>query len=300
MELNPMTSTRLHARAVSGQIRRARFCNWFSGIINHLEMPLSGPQNITSGTTMRQRVFCQRRPASTARTKLASRLVSSAGLSLVEVTVMLVILLVLAGALIPVMTDSINSARLVRARNDLSQIAAALTNFQRDVGPFVYDGSRLRLPQTATSLRVVDVLISGGTLPEIAESVPLDPASTHRVDPSVGLTGAGVRPWVTISNFDLLDNHLRVDVRNYPVAIGGPGTGWNGPYLAREITGDPWGRAYLVNVGFLRGTPLGSDRCRDCAVFVISAGPNGMLETPFQQPITNASVFGDDLAVRIQ
>lgn len=222
------------------------------------------------------------------------------GLSLVEVTVMLAVLFILAAMMIPVVSDSINNARMVRARNDLSQMASAITGFQRDVGPFVFDGSRLRQIQTVGSLSVVDVLVSGGALPGVADSVPLGESGLFAPDASVGTTQAALRPWVAISTFDKFDNHLRVNGRRYPVSISGPGNGWNGPYVSKEITGDPWGHAYLANAGFLRGTPPAPGRCRTCAVFILSAGPNGLVETPFEQPIPNANVFGDDLAVRIQ
>jgi type II secretory pathway pseudopilin PulG len=225
---------------------------------------------------------------------------SMRGLSLVEVTIMLAILLVLAGALVPVVSDSVNSARLVRARNDLSQLAAAVTAFQRDVGPFVFDGSQIRRVQTLSSLRVVDVLRSGGDMPAPADAVPPDETGTIVPAPSVDMSGAALTSWIGPPTLDGMDNHLRVNGRNYPVSPLGSGNGWNGPYVSRLIAGDPWGHSYLANIGFLKGTPPTPGRCRDCAVFILSAGPNGLLETPFQQPITNANVFGDDLAVRIQ
>lgn len=225
---------------------------------------------------------------------------SMRGLSLVEVTIMLAILLILAGALIPVVSDSVASARLVRARNDLAQIATAVVAFQRDVGPFVFDGSPIRQIQTLTSLRIVDVLRSGGAMAEIAAAVPLDETGTTGPDPSVGTSSAALTSWIGLSATDRFDNHLRVNGRGYPVSPLGSGNGWNGPYVSKPIAGDPWGHSYLANTGFLKGTPPTPGRCRSCAVFILSAGPNGLIETPFEQPITNAHVFGDDLAVRIQ
>lgn len=222
------------------------------------------------------------------------------GLSLVEVTIMLSILLVLAGALVPVVADSISSARLVRARNDLSQLAAAVTSFQRDVGPFVLNGSGVRQIQTLTSLRVVDVLRSGGDTPEAADSVPIGAPDAIPPDPTVGTSGSVLAAWNAAPSADSFDVHLRINGRGYPVSALGSGDGWNGPYVSRMIAGDPWGHSYLANVGFLKGTPPVAGRCRSCAVFILSAGPNGLIETPFEQPITNANVFGDDLAVRIQ
>ncbi len=226
---------------------------------------------------------------------------SERGLSLVEVTIMLVILLILAGSLVPVMSDSINSARNVRARNDLSQIAVALVNFQRDVGPIVVDGTRLRQLQTAaSSVRPVEVLSSDGEMPAITDRVPVETVSALLVNPALTLDASAVAPWTVSQATDRLDFHLRVNGRNYPEATSGAGTGWNGPYLSKDVPGDPWGHAYLINTGFLRGLPPSAVGCSRCAVFVISAGPNGTLETPFRQPIANALVFGDDLSVRIQ
>jgi hypothetical protein len=36
------------------------------------------------------------------------------------------------------------------------------------------------------------------------------------------------------------------------------------------------------------------------AVFVVSAGANGIIETPFEQSIVDAHVYGDDIVIRIQ
>ena len=214
---------------------------------------------------------------------------------------MLIVLMVLVGTLFPVMTGSITTARIVRAHGDVSQLAVAITNFQRDVGPLVYDGSSLRMPQTISSLRVVDVLMSGGDVPACADSVPDEsPGSASPGRPNQFGRGNPMQAWTAISNVDRLDEHLRFNGRAYPMGLSGPGTGWNGPYVTTEITGDPWGHAYLINTGFLRSLPPRPGWCTTCAVFVLSAGPNGLIETPFQQPIANARAYGDDIVIRIQ
>jgi type II secretory pathway pseudopilin PulG len=226
---------------------------------------------------------------------------SDQGLSLVEVTIMLVVLLILAGSLIPVLGDTVSNARAVRARNDLSELAKALVNFQRDVGPVVFDGTRLQQIQTAsTHVSPVLLLTSLGATPKVTDRVPVESVASLLISPGTILDAASVSPWITTRATDLVDEHLRINGRNYPEATSGPGTGWNGPYLTKEVTGDPWGHAYLINTGFLRGLPTSATGCARCAVYVLSAGPNGTLETPFQQPVSHANVFGDDLAVRIQ
>ena len=149
----------------------------------------------------------------------AGRWSSEQGLSLVEVTIMLVILMILVGTLVPVMSDSVNSARSVRARNDLSQLAVAVVNFQRDVGPLVFDGSRLRQLQTsATMIRPVLVLTSEGEPPQVADRVPVESVNALLVNPAMTLDASALQPWVGNASTDLLDLHLRINGHNYPEA----------------------------------------------------------------------------------
>lgn len=65
---------------------------------------------------------------------------------------------------------------------------------------------------------------------------------------------------------------------------------WKGPYIA-VVSPDPWGNAYLVNAdGFAI-----SDR----EVWIISAGPNGLMDTPVPN-LAGAILVGDDIGLRIK
>lgn len=65
---------------------------------------------------------------------------------------------------------------------------------------------------------------------------------------------------------------------------------WKGPYMA-VVNKDPWGRAYITNAADLwNGSKL--------PVWVISAGPNGIIDTPIAAA-QNSSV-GDDVGIRMQ
>jgi hypothetical protein len=55
---------------------------------------------------------------------------------------------------------------------------------------------------------------------------------------------------------------------------------------------DPWGNAYIVN--------LAASREGNTAVWVLSAGPDGVIQTPFRQPGPGAAPSGDDRATRLQ
>ncbi len=212
---------------------------------------------------------------------------------------MLAVLVVLAGAVLPVASDSVSTARVVRARNDLSQISAGLVNFMRDVGPIVFEAPHSRSIQAAVGpLAPVRVLVSEGAAPDLAVSASRSGLPAELLVDERSLSS--IPQWTLAAGSDVMDLQLRFNARNYPPAISGPGTGWNGPYIAREISGDPWGHQYMINVAYLSGTPRGTSDCSACAVFVLSAGPNGVVETPFTQQISRATTYGDDLAVRIQ
>lgn len=221
------------------------------------------------------------------------------GMTVIEATVILSILVILAGALAPVLSDSISSARSVRAKNDLSQIAIGLVNLNRDVGGLIpMSGTALR-QISGERLAAVEVLVSGGNMPLVnPSSAGASRSLTILPSPALMAGETLMRQWADLPE-EALDDHLRRNLRQYPVGLGGSGNGWNGPYVSRPIESDPWGNRYLVNACFLALTPPhGHARAR--AVFVLSAGPDGVIETPFDQPIENASAFGDDLIVRIQ
>lgn len=79
------------------------------------------------------------------------------------------------------------------------------------------------------------------------------------------------------------DSHLSADVS----ACYAPN--WKGSYMAM-VTADPWGNSYVTNAnGFAAaGQP----------VWIISAGPNGILETPANSTVIAAGI--DDVGARIK
>jgi len=78
---------------------------------------------------------------------------------------------------------------------------------------------------------------------------------------------------------DLLDRYLVTNepagssANAWPLPTHAEGLGWRGAYLQQEVGADPWGRRYAVNVQFLLGRN---------EVIVLSPGPNGVVETPFE------------------
>jgi general secretion pathway protein G len=99
------------------------------------------------------------------------------------------------------------------------------------------------------------------------------------------LTGDGTLPNLAGMGYDSgvtssLNDQLAADTN-------GCYTTWKGPYMAR-VTADPWGNTYLINAD---GFSIDGQ-----AVWILSAGPNGQVETPtFSQ-----TLLGDDIGLRIK
>lgn len=78
-------------------------------------------------------------------------------------------------------------------------------------------------------------------------------------------------------------DHLKVDDN------GAYGTVWKGPYLTSTVEADPWGNTYIMNAKNLNDEPA-------TPVWIISAGPDGILDTP-----ANADVLvNNDVGIRIK
>jgi hypothetical protein len=89
----------------------------------------------------------------------------------------------------------------------------------------------------------------------------------------------------------MLDDHLMTNTAGHAPRVGARAfrTGWNGPYVGASIDPDPWGRRYAVNIGPQTGSGQ--------AVIVLSAGKNGVVETPFTSPYPNPG--GDDIVALV-
>jgi type II secretory pathway pseudopilin PulG len=240
------------------------------------------------------------------------------GLSLVEATVILAVVATLAAALAPSVNGYLEQARQARAWADVATIGEALQQFISDTGEHQFlrngsDGALDSNPPTRGDNNRVNLLVSDGDIPALAAAVAADTLWTVVVD------GAMV---------DTLANHL---VQNTPaeqlpqryrnptdIIVGAPGGNnidfarssssgfnaphaWRGPYLRGPVDPDPWGNRYAVNVAFLDPQPttsltgvgggFGPADYPRLDVFVLSAGPDEEIDTPFAQ---DGAVPGDN------
>jgi prepilin-type N-terminal cleavage/methylation domain-containing protein len=196
---------------------------------------------------------------------------SSKGFTLIELAVVLAIIAILAAILTPIVTSYIDQARDVRARADVGAIARAVMLYQRDTGRYpIYDTFAAANADTATA----DLLVTSGAAP----------------------TSSG--GWATLSS-DPLNEFLNVNKLGLATgaATGGNlgAVAFRGPYLDSVMEGDPWGNRYIVTAAHLKRT------VQNNWAFVVSAGPDGTLNTSYTNAKTGAlSASGDDLVSLIR
>ena len=200
------------------------------------------------------------------------------GFTLIELTVVLAVIVTLALVLTPSIANYISDARVARAQSDTQTIASALVQFNRDTGLHPL-WSQSQNGGAGTPANRVDLLVSAGNIPAAAQS-------------SLWITGTSVG----------LTEVLITNVPGYAVRTAASAFGWNGPYLSSAIGPDSWNHRYAVNVALLDATTGGLTMAGapKSAVWVLSAGPNGNLETPYTQLATTAVLGGDDIGFRLQ
>ena len=202
------------------------------------------------------------------RIRHPARPAGSLGFTLLELAVALGVVAILAAILTPLVSSMIDDARITRAEQEAQTIASATLNFRQNTGrwPIFVSGVGI-----TTSSITYTILIGPGNDPNPSGS-PWLPVSGERGDLE-GVLGRNTPGYTTSGRFR-----------------------WRGPY-AIQVGSDPWGNAFIVNAEGLRFGP-------EEATFVLSAGPNGTIETTFLQPLQSGSptvvVGGDDIAARIR
>ena len=203
---------------------------------------------------------------------------ASNGFTLIELTVVLAVIVTLALILTPSITNFITDSRVARARNDTQTIGAAIVQFYKDDGFFPQWTTALS-GGPGTAANKVDLLISPGNVPLVGTA----------------------NTWTT-GTTDTLARQLLNNAPAYTVKTATSQYGWNGPYLTSDIGADPWNNRYMANVGLIdtaQGVQTSGGATKN-AVWVITAGPNGTIDTSYTQPVTTALIIGDDIGTRIQ
>ncbi len=206
------------------------------------------------------------------------------GFTLIEIVVVLAIIAIIAAFLTPMLFDYLKESKVSRAKADARNIAAVIANFNRDLQVYpVYN--------TTTEQKNASILIL-----KTAEG---------NAAPLTGVTGWNAEVSNQNDTLDkaLGEGKLADGTKTYKNSTQDPTNGvvkkpgeWKGPYMT-DFKADPWGNKYYVSTqGLQPGSTL--------AAFVISAGPNGQIETALSQDVaagaTAFAVGGDDIIYRIK
>ncbi len=202
------------------------------------------------------------------------------GFTIMEAVVVIIVVTLLAAIFVPMGYKTTEDIKKAKAQADCAMIAEALKKFRDDVGIWP-------VRQNGDYDDHMGGLISGPTDPGAGYGFGSDFTSNDR---NWVQAGSAVQ-----CDYDLINNQL---VTNTPEGDAGsayPTTGqyrWRGPYL--ELTPlDPWGYPYVVSmnyqgstVGFITGWKA-----------VISAGPNGDIDTDYSTFSASGTFTGDDIGV---
>lgn len=222
------------------------------------------------------------------------------GMSLVEATIILMVLGVLSSVLSPAIGDYVNDAKQVKVKEDCEAIGVTIARLARDVGQCL----KLNAAAGCSKTNRADILYSGG--PDV-NADDLDASAVGFSSPDV----QGALNWdKDDSRGDSMERQFVTNAPNYPTPattggylVSGPqfGLGWRGAYLS-AIGSDSWGKRYLTSTAFLAvandasgGSAEGNKRggwSHD--VICISAGTNGLFETPFGDSGRHGTARGGD------
>jgi prepilin-type N-terminal cleavage/methylation domain-containing protein len=191
----------------------------------------------------------------------------SKGFTLIELAVVLAIIAVLAAVLTPMVTGYLDQARTARAQADVRTIADAVKLYNRDTGRYPIYASAANYTSGTT-----------GAIREIGTSTGTAPTA-----------GSG---WV-LSGTTLASTSLELYMNNDYTGVGSAGfpkAAFRGPYIG-TVDSDPWGHQYLLNATNLAGSTNHA--------YVLSAGPNGTVETTRDVATTTTITAGGDDIISI-
>jgi type II secretory pathway pseudopilin PulG len=226
------------------------------------------------------------------------------GVSLVEASIVLSVFALLTAMLAPSIGGYISDSQHAAAKKDVEVIGTALSRMLSDVGEAWVlrdgNGAALTTPPSHAAGNRVDLLAGSGAVPTVGVA-----RATAGADWDDAVNDAAVQrlEYFLVQNTpsNLAANAYRTASSMSVVGEFDPDGGalynaehaWRGAYLPGPIGPDPWGTRYAVNVEFL-ARALGSGPSGNVNdVFVISAGPDRVVDTRFD--LDGASPGSTDL-----
>ncbi len=205
------------------------------------------------------------------------------GFTLIEIVIAVAIVAIFAAAISPMVFRHLEDAKVTRAKNETETISTAILGYYKDTGRWPFTNA------DGPSGNVVDRVVTASTVPAVAGTG----------------AGSGAANWGTYGTAKNIGDYLyfnNPDDDTSPTGVNANEAGqdwsttgsiaWKGPYVDNYELTDPWGNAYVINSYFFPGGHYtGTVRHK---VFVLSAGPDGAWQTPFNGNVTE-DILGDDI-----
>lgn len=205
------------------------------------------------------------------------------GFTLIEVAATLAIIGALALMIVPIAITKIEQSRIMAATGDIRDIATALAGLAKDISQ-----EKMGKNKAGTVARL---------LFEGPGRTPLDSDGSGTYYGSGSIWESVKIGTVTNAEIGTLHDNLIVNNLDGDGNIGETTSGedypstWGGPYLT-EPKPDPWGNMYIVLVQGIRDG-VQAEGSADVYGWVISAGPNGRIETED----SSTDLGGDDIGL---
>ncbi|MCE5269802.1 prepilin-type N-terminal cleavage/methylation domain-containing protein [bacterium] len=210
------------------------------------------------------------------------------GFTLIEIIVAVALVAILSAAIAPSVLNNIAQGRIARTQSDVQALGSAVMRFKSDTGKFPRLAAAAKADTAGNS---VDFLASSiGTFPQTGGNNLWSGGSlTNGVTTTGSCEDFAHHLIMGISRATTSDS-LYVRAAN----IEDPNSFGFRSGLISADQADPWGHKYMSNVKALGVTGQ--------AVWVISAGPNGVMETAVNDTgcYAASAVGGDDIGFRLQ
>lgn len=239
-----------------------------------------------------------------ARAGAAGSPESERGMSLVEATIILMVLAVLTSVLAPSIGDYVNDARQVKAKSDVEALSMSIARLMRDTGlPFPVRTAGAA-PSKASTNRV-DLLVTEGQLPTVTAGTGVAASAAGYLIQNPVEWDDAVGQEVELATDHLVTNANAYTAVAFPAPSGPrPGLGWRGGYLSGATGPDPWGVRFACTTMWLNpssdvATP--ADKGTNHDAFCLSAGADGNVDTDMESSADGGvTVLGDDIIYIIQ
>jgi type II secretory pathway pseudopilin PulG len=227
---------------------------------------------------------------------------SERGMSLVEATIILMVLAILTSVLAPSIGDYVNDARQTKAKEDLEALGTSVARMVRDTGlPFPVRTAGAA-PSKASTNRV-DLLVSEGQLPTITAGTGVAASAAGYLIQNAVEWNDAIGTEVELATEHLVTNVNGYTVVTFPAAAGPvPGLGWRGGYLSNSTGPDPWGVRYGCTTVWLNpgsDVVVAASKGTNNDTFCLSAGADGNVDTDIESSVNGGVVAGGDDAIYV-